>query len=79
MCRCRDEILLFPAQVLQASFMRVAAMMAAAKAAPIQALTFPFSFVLPALRQFAHAKHVGKIVTEMPPTSQPPTGEQVGV
>lgn len=53
-------------------------MMAAAKAAPIQALTFPFSSVLPALRQFAHAKHVGKIVTEMPPASQPPTGEQVG-
>ncbi len=65
------------AQVLQASFVRVVAMLAAARAAPVQALTFPFSSVMPALRQFAHAKHVGKIVTEMPLASQAPSGEQV--
>lgn len=63
--------------MLQASFMRVAAMVASGRVAPIQALSFPFGSIMTALRQFAHAKHIGKIVTEMPPASQSPLAEQV--
>ncbi len=65
------------AQVLQAAFTRVAGMLAAAQAAPIQALAYPFADVTTALRQFSHARHVGKIVTRLPPAAEPPSGEQV--
>jgi NADPH:quinone reductase-like Zn-dependent oxidoreductase len=64
-------------QVLQAGFRRIAAMMAQGGAAPIQALTFPFADVTAALRQFSHARHIGKIVVRLPPTAEPAACEQV--
>lgn len=52
-------------------------MMAGGQAAPIQALAFPFAEVTTALRQFSHARHIGKIVTRLPLAVEPASGQQV--
>lgn len=72
-----DALLMLILQVLQAAFQRVAVMMAQGQAAPIQALTFPFADVTTALRQFSHTRHIGKVVTWLPPAAEPASGEQV--
>ncbi|KAK9803996.1 hypothetical protein WJX72_011444 [[Myrmecia] bisecta] len=66
-----------PGQVLQRSFRRLSHMLAAGRVWPIQALTYDFRHIPTALRQFAHARHVGKIVVQLPPASHPqPSGER---
>ena len=64
-------------QVLQAAFLDIARIMATARAAPIQALAFPLSDVATALRQFLHARHIGKIVARLPPAVEAPSGDEV--
>ena len=57
-------------QVLNASFRRVASMVAAGHVAPLPIKPYAFNELHTALRQFAHARHVGKIVVRMPRADQ---------
>ena len=55
-----------PLPVLNASLRQVASMLAAARVAPLQHLTYDFPDVIAAFRQFTHAQHIGKIVVRVP-------------
>ena len=57
----------FGSQVLQAAFRQLAAMLAARTVAPLPALVHDFADFAAALREFSHARHVGKIVVRVPP------------
>ena len=52
-------------QVLQGHFQRLARMLAARQIAPLPTLTYSFAKIHTAMRQFANAKHIGKIVVEV--------------
>ena len=52
-------------QVLQGHFQRLTRMLAARQIAPLPILGYPFAKIHTALRQFANAKHIGKIVVEL--------------
>ena len=53
-------------QVLQASLQHVAGMLHARKVAPLPRLTYSMPSILVALKQFAQARHIGKIVLSSP-------------
>lgn len=55
-----------PLPVLNASLCQLASMLAAEQVAPLQRLTYSFSDVATAFKQFARAQHVGKIVVRVP-------------
>ena len=53
-------------QVLQRSFMRTCTLLARRQVPSVQGVAYPFSKAGTALRQFAHARHVGKILLHLP-------------
>ena len=53
-------------QALQRSYMRTCALLARRQVPSVQGLAYPFSKAVTALRQFAHARHVGKILLHLP-------------
>lgn len=55
-----------PPLVLSSSLKHMAAMLAAERIAPLQCLSYKFADVAGALRQFARAQHIGKIVVHLP-------------
>ena len=57
-------------QTLNASFKRVADMLMRKQVKPLPAVVYKFSAIHEALRQFSAAKHVGKIVVELPGTAE---------
>lgn len=57
-------------QTLNASFERVSAMIAKQQVKPLPAVTYDFGSIHEALRQFSAAKHVGKIVVQLPGTAE---------
>ena len=59
-------------QVLQGHFQRLASMLAARQIAPLPILVYPFPKIHTALRQFANAKHIGKLVAQL----AGPTGDE---
>ena len=56
-------------QVLQTAFRQLAGMLAAGTVAPLPAQVHAFADITQALRQFSHARHVGKIVVKGPPAA----------
>ena len=61
-------------QVLQRSFARTSELLARGQVASVQGLAYPFSGAVTALRHFAHARHVGKILLHMPEPATVPSG-----
>ena len=59
-------------QVLQTAFRQLAGMLAAGTVAPLPAQVHDFAAIAHALRQFSHARHVGKIVVTGPPAAAAP-------
>ena len=57
---------LHAAQELNAAVLRVSAMLHAGSIGPLPRLTYPLAKVTDALREFAHARHIGKIVVAAP-------------
>ncbi len=53
-------------QALQRSYMRTCTLLARRQVPSVQGLAYPFSKAVTALRQFAHARHVGKILLHLP-------------
>ena len=58
-------------QVLQRSFSRTSELLARGQVASVQGLAYPFSGAVTALRQFAHVRHVGKILLHLEPAAIP--------
>ena len=44
-------------------------MLASGAVQPLQSLVYDFSSIVTALRQFSHARHIGKIVVRVPPAA----------
>jgi hypothetical protein len=59
-----------PAPVLNASLRQLASMLAGARVAPLQHLTYDLADAVGAFRQFTHAQHIGKIVVRVPPPAE---------
>ena len=66
------DLLLRCMQVLQRSFSRTSELLARGQVASVQGLAYPFSGAVTALRQFAHARHVGKIMLHLPGAGRRP-------
>ena len=68
--RCCYLDIWFSLQTLNDSFERVSAMLMRKQVKPLPAVVYSFSSIHEAFRQFSAAKHVGKIVVELPGTAE---------
>ncbi len=64
------------AQVLQDNFRRLSGMLAAGLVKPLPSTIYDISELDTALRQFSHARHIGKIVVTVPATLPGPAAQE---
>lgn len=62
-------------QELNSSFKKLSAMLASGSVRPLQSLVYDFSAITTALRQFSHARHIGKIVVRVPSAAAVSNGD----
>jgi hypothetical protein len=62
-------------QELNSSFGKLSAMLASGSVRPLQSLVYDFSAITTALRQFSHARHIGKIVVRVPSAAAVSNGD----
>lgn len=62
--------------MLQSNFKKLSGMLAGGEVKPLPFVKYDFSEVVTALRQFSHARHIGKIVVSMPPRLSTPSTQE---